>query len=118
MKTKNKKRIRVRKIYRHRLYGIQIEYSILDNIDEYVDVDVYATCPNKEQYLIRVYQYAGDDDDWFPTPTYRYAPDQFQPFSPDEVNPAPEVYAAVNTLLPKIHKIILREKRRRKVLAS
>ncbi len=87
--------------------GILLEYNLIDNVEEYVDVDIYVTLPTKEQYLVRVYKNTGEEG--FIPPLYRYAPDYGASFSDDEVTPPVEVAHAVGSVLPHIHEIILAE---------
>ena len=87
--------------------GILLEYNLIDNVEEYVDVDIYVTLPTKEQYLVRVYKNTGEGG--FVPPTYRYAPDFGASFSDLRVDPPAEVANAVGSVLPHIHEIILAE---------
>jgi hypothetical protein len=87
--------------------GIELDYNIIDNVKEYIDVDIYVTLPTKEQYLVRVYKNTGEEG--FVPPLYRYAPDYGASFSDNEVDPPVEVANAVGSIIPHIHEIILTE---------
>jgi hypothetical protein len=87
--------------------GIELDYQLIGNVEEYVDVDIYVTLLTKEQYLVRVYKNTGEEG--FVSPFYRYAPDKKESFSDDEVEPPAEVANAVGSIIPHIHEIILTE---------
>ena len=71
----------------------------------YVDVDIYVTCPSGEEYLVREFKVVGKEG--FAGPTYRYAADKYDLFNDlNHIVPA-EVVAAVDAVLPKVHRMIL-----------
>ena len=91
--------------------GMTLEYNLIDNIEEYVDVDIYVTLPSWEQYLVRVYKETGQDG--FAEPYYRYAKGPSFDFGDDDVRPPKRVKDAVSSVLPDIHDLILCEETKR-----
>ena len=90
--------------------GLLLEYKLIDNIEEYVDVDIYVTLPSWEQYLVRVYKEVGEDD--IPEPYYRYAKGPSFDFG-DDVRPPKRVKDAVSSVLSDIHDLLRCEEARR-----
>jgi hypothetical protein len=91
--------------------GIKLNYNLIDNVEEYVDVDIYATLPTREEYLVRVYKNTGEGG--FVPSTYRYAENTKADFSDGKVQPPVEVAEAIGSVLPHVHQIILEEEANR-----
>ena len=100
MKTKTKK-------YK----GITLEYGLIDNVEEYVDVDIYIDLPNGEQYLVRVYKEVGKHG--IIGPTYRYAESPNHDFDHEDATPPLEVHQAMDTIMGDIASIIYAEEEAR-----
>jgi hypothetical protein len=87
--------------------NIKLDYSLITNVEEYIDVEIYALLPTNEEYLVTVYKYNGEGD--IVDPTYRYSKNRTDCFSDGEVKPPKEVKNAINSIMPHITEIILRE---------
>jgi hypothetical protein len=92
--------------------NIELDYSLIDNVEEYIDVDIYAVLPTNEEYLVRVYKYNGEGD--IVDPSYRYSKNRTDAFSNRNVKPPEEVKNAINSIMPHITEIILKEEEARK----
>ena len=92
--------------------NIELDYSLIDNVEEYIDVDIYAVLPTNEEYLVRVYKYNGEGD--IVDPSYRYSKNRIDAFSNRNVKPPEEVKNAINSIMPHITEIILKEEEARK----
>jgi hypothetical protein len=91
--------------------GITLEYGLIDNVEEYVDVDIYIDLPTGEQYLVRVYKEIGKHG--IIGPTYRYAETPDHDFGNEEVTPPLEVHQAMDTIMGDIASIIYAEEEAR-----
>jgi hypothetical protein len=87
--------------------NIKLDYSLINNVEEYIDVDIYAVLPTNEEYLVRVYKNNGEGD--IVDPTYRYSKNRIDTFSDEEVTPPEEVRNAIDSIMPHIKEIILEE---------
>lgn len=94
--------------------ALQIDWSIIHNIEEYVDCDIHIRMPDASEYLVRVF--LPMDSNSIEGPTYRYAPNPKASFGEDvPQSEVPErVSAAVQTLLPSISLALEEEKTRRR----
>lgn len=82
------------KIKKHK--GITLEYGVIDNVEEYVDVDIYIDLPNGEQYLARVYMIVGEDG--IHGPTYRYAQNSTHDYGHNDAKPPKAVRNALESI--------------------
>lgn len=96
--------------------GITLEYAVLNNVEEYVDVDIYLTLPTRDQYLVRVFKTVGEPG--FSDPVYRYAATPQHDFGNEAEHAPIHVREAVESVFPKVHRLILEEEKSRKVLAA
>ena len=87
--------------------GITLEYGLIDNVEEYVDVDIYIDLPNGEQYLARVYMVVGEDG--IVGPTYRYAKNSNHDYGINDAQPPKAVRDALETIWGEVVKIINEE---------
>ena len=91
--------------------GITLEYGLIDNVEEYVDVDIYIDLPTGEQYLVRVYKEIGKHG--IIGPTYRYAETPDHDFGNEEATQPLEVHQAMDTIMGDIASIIYAEEEAR-----
>jgi hypothetical protein len=103
--------IQTMKTHSAKFGNIELDYSLIDNIEDYIDVDLYAVLPTEEEYLVRIYKCNGEGD--IAAPYYRYAEDRKAPFSDNDVEPPDIVRDAVNSVMPDVTKMILEEEARR-----
>ena len=87
--------------------GITLEYVLIDNVEEYVDVDVYIDLPSGEQYLARVYMIVGEDG--IHGPTYRYAQNSTHDYGINDAQPPKAVRNALESIWGDIVEIINEE---------
>ena len=87
--------------------GIALEYGLINNVEEYVDVDIHIDLPNGEQYLARVYMVVGDDG--IVGPTYRYAQNSTHNYGHNDVKPPKAVRDALKSIWGEIVDIINEE---------
>jgi hypothetical protein len=87
--------------------GITLEYGLINNVEEYVDVDIHIDLPNGEQYLARVYMVVGDDS--IVGPTYRYAQNSAHDFGHNDAKPTKSVRDALRSIWGEIVDIINEE---------
>jgi hypothetical protein len=87
--------------------GITLEYGLIDNVEEYVDVDIYIDLPTGEQYLARVYMVVGEDG--IVGPTYRYAPNSTHDYGINDAQPPKAVRDALETIWEEVVEIINEE---------
>ena len=102
MKTKKKKH-----------NGITLEYGVIGNVEEYVDVDIWVDLPTGEQYLVRVYKEVGKHE--IIGPSYRYAESPNHDFGHEETIPPLEVYKAMDSIMGDIVSMIHAEETTREV---
>lgn len=93
--------------------GIILEYGVIGNVEEYVDVDVYVDLPTKEQYLVRVYKEVGKHDLGIIGPIYRYAESPNHDFGNEETIPPLEVHEAMDSIMGDIAAMIYEEEAKR-----
>jgi hypothetical protein len=89
------------------------EYSLINNVPEYIDVNIYITLDSGEQYLARLYK--DTMKGVLSGPNYRHAKDgtsEFREQLREEDIPA-EVASEMLRLLPEVSKLILDEEKRR-----
>ena len=91
------------KIKKHK--GITLEYGLIDNVEEYVDVDIWISLPTGEQYLVRVYKEVGKHG--IIGPSYRYAESPNHDFK--DATPPLEVHEAMDTIMGDIASLIYEE---------
>jgi hypothetical protein len=87
--------------------GINLEYGLIENVEEYVDADIYIDLPNGEQYLARVYMVVGEDG--IIGPTYRYAKNFNHDYGINDAQPPKAVRDALATVWEEIVEIINEE---------
>jgi len=92
--------------------GINLEYGLINNVEEYVDVDIHIDLPSGEQYLARVYMVVGDD--CIIGPTYRYARNSTHDFGINDAKPPKTVRDALGSIWGEIVDIINEEEITRK----
>lgn len=90
-------------------YGsIKMDYSIIHNVEEYVDVDLYVSLDHGGEYLVRIFQELGSDI--IAGPEYRYAPSDDSAFDDiDSWDVPKDVEEAVDSVLGHIKTIIAAE---------
>jgi hypothetical protein len=88
--------------------GIALEYGLIDNVEEYVDVDIYIDLPNGEQYLARVYVVVGEDG--IIGPTYRYAENSTHDYGMNDAQPPKIVRNALESIWEELVEIINEER--------
>ena len=93
------------KIKKHK--GITLEYGLIDNVEEYVDVDIYIDLPNGEQYLARVYMVVGEEG--IIGPTYRYAQNSTHDYGLNDAQPPKAVRNALESIWSEVVEIINEE---------
>lgn len=93
--------------------GITLEYGVIGNVEEYVDVDIYIDLPTGEQYLVRVYKEVGKHG--IMGPTYRYAENSNHDYSIRQTTPPLEVHQAMDTIMGDIASMIYKEEATREV---
>jgi len=101
------------KIKKHN--GIALEYGVIGNVEEYIDVDIYVDLPTGEQYLARVYKEFGRHG--IIGPTYRYAESPNHDFDHEDVVPPLEVHQAMDFIMGDIARMIYNEESTRMELA-
>jgi hypothetical protein len=94
-----------KKIKKHN--GITLEYGLISNVEEYVDVDIHIDLPNGEQYLARVYMVVGDD--CIIGPTYRYAQNSTHDYGNNDAKPPKAVRDALKSIWEEVVDIINEE---------
>jgi hypothetical protein len=87
--------------------GITLEYGVIGNVEEYVDVDIYMDLPTREQYLVRVYKEVGKHG--IVEATFRYAESPNHDFGHEDVTPPLEVHQAMDTIMGDILSMIYEE---------
>jgi hypothetical protein len=93
------------KIKKHK--AITLEYGVIGNVEEYIDVDIYVDLPTGEQYLARVYKELGKHG--IIGPTYRYAESPIHDFSHEDATPPLEVHQAMDSIMGDIASMIYEE---------
>ena len=93
--------------------GITLEYGVIGNVEEYVDVDIWISIPTGEQYLVRVYKEVGKHG--IVDPTYRYAKGPNHDFGNETTTPPLEVHQAMDTIMGDIASMIYKEEATREV---
>lgn len=91
-----------------RYKGITLEYGLIDNVEEYVDVDIHIDLPSGEQYLTRVYMVVGEDG--IHGPTYRYAKNSTHDYGHNDAKPPKAVRNALESIWMDIVEIMNEEK--------
>jgi hypothetical protein len=94
--------------------GIRIDYGIISNVEEYVDVDIYLTLPTGEEYLVRVFKETGLDSGTN-IMNYRYALTVKHYFDGDVI-PPDKIVQAVESVRPHVDSLILAEEKIRKLI--
>ena len=84
-----------------------MEYGLIDNVEEYVDVDIYIDLPSGEQYLARVYMVVGEDG--IVGPTYRYAQNSTHDYGINDAQPPKAVRDALEAIWKEVVEIINEE---------
>jgi hypothetical protein len=93
------------KIKKHK--GIILEYGLISNVEEYVDVDIWIDLPTGEQYLVRVYKEVGKHG--IIGPSYRYAESPNHDFGHNDATPPLEVHEAMDSIMGDIASLIYEE---------
>lgn len=88
--------------------GIILEYGLINNVEEYVDVDIHIELPNGGQYLARVYMVVGEDG--IHGPTYRYAKNSTHDYGHKDAKPPKAVRNALESIWRDIVEIMNEEK--------
>ena len=99
------------KTTRRKYNGIALEYGVIGNVEEYVDVDVYVDLPTGEQYLARVYKETGKNG--IIGPNYRYAKTAQDDFGHEDAIAPLEVHVAINRIMGHIARLIYNEEQAR-----
>ena len=97
------------KIKKHK--GITLEYGVIGNVEEYVDVDIWVDLPTGEQYLVRVYKEVGKHG--IIGPNYRYAESPNHDFGHEDATPPLEVHEAMDSIIGDIASMIYDEEAKR-----
>ena len=86
--------------------GITLDYGII-NKDDFIDVEVLASLPTKEQYLAVISKEFGNPA--ITDPIYRYAPTPDHDFENEEATPPLEVHQAMDFIMGDIASMIYEE---------